>query len=532
MMMKTQNIFVVLLIAVMVLANVPTVDAADVWGPLGAGLTGTEVRFLHVWDGKLVAAGDFSTADGAPANNIAIWDGVQWLPLGDGWDVVDGITTHNGQLAVYGLRPDSTETEIAAWDGISWAAIVKSAKDPAIRRNNLASLTGKIYQADFNGETSNWTSSTLWEFDGTVWRGIRTYWSGPGVSTAKVSEMKVLDGELFVFGTPSGEVDSYDGANWTSYGTNLDMHAANGLAIVGGILRVAGYDIFGDPVVSTWNGVSWDLVLHCLTSRIDAVVEYSGELIISGVFDNSCVPSSSVVSWDGSIWSGVGGGMNHDVTSLEIYDGKLVAAGRFSTAGGVPTSLIAQLEVSTPVAISGFRARPTGNDIELSWKIVADERFDGFYVYRSESGDVDELLNTEMLSHEIRSFIDDTATPGSRYSYQLVAVGGETGDVRSQRATVALPKLTASLRQNIPNPFNPTTTIRFVVPEQGNVTITVYGPDGQKVRTLVDQSYSPGEQSAAWDGTDENGKRVASGVYYYRMRIGKITQSKKMLLIK
>ncbi|MBN1997588.1 T9SS type A sorting domain-containing protein, partial [candidate division KSB1 bacterium] len=88
------------------------------------------------------------------------------------------------------------------------------------------------------------------------------------------------------------------------------------------------------------------------------------------------------------------------------------------------------------------------------------------------------------------------------------------------------------LQQNYPNPFNPETTIRYSLPFAEFVTLTVYDILGKKIKTLVNENKAPGRYQVIWDGKDENGLKVASGVYVYRLSAGKFVQSFKMLLIK
>jgi hypothetical protein len=90
-----------------------------------------------------------------------------------------------------------------------------------------------------------------------------------------------------------------------------------------------------------------------------------------------------------------------------------------------------------------------------------------------------------------------------------------------------------ALMQNVPNPFNPATVIRYQVPVPGTmVNLAVYGADGRWIRTLIDGQHPGGAGSVEWDGTDSNGNRVASGVYFYRLRSEGFDQTKKMVLIK
>jgi hypothetical protein len=88
------------------------------------------------------------------------------------------------------------------------------------------------------------------------------------------------------------------------------------------------------------------------------------------------------------------------------------------------------------------------------------------------------------------------------------------------------------LRQNYPNPFNPTTVIRYALPKASGVKIEIYNVLGQKVRDLLNEEQEPGYKMIHWDGKDDNGNEVSSGVYFYRIEAGDFTKCKKMTLLK
>jgi len=88
------------------------------------------------------------------------------------------------------------------------------------------------------------------------------------------------------------------------------------------------------------------------------------------------------------------------------------------------------------------------------------------------------------------------------------------------------------LGQNFPNPFNPTTTIQFALPENSHVRVTVFNIIGQVVATVIDEDMEAGYHQAVWDGTDGDGRAVASGLYFYRLDAGTYSQSRKMVLLK
>jgi flagellar hook assembly protein FlgD len=90
-----------------------------------------------------------------------------------------------------------------------------------------------------------------------------------------------------------------------------------------------------------------------------------------------------------------------------------------------------------------------------------------------------------------------------------------------------------TLSQNYPNPFNPSTSIEFTVRERTRVSLKVYDVSGQLVRTLLEAERAPGEvHRMTWDGRNDAGQAVSSGVYFYRLVASDFTQTKKMVLLK
>jgi hypothetical protein len=88
------------------------------------------------------------------------------------------------------------------------------------------------------------------------------------------------------------------------------------------------------------------------------------------------------------------------------------------------------------------------------------------------------------------------------------------------------------LHQNYPNPFNPTTTIKFDMPMTSNVAINVYDATGKLVKTLVNEEKEAGYHQVVWEGKDNNGSEVPSGVYFYRIESEDFSKTHKMLLLK
>ena len=90
-----------------------------------------------------------------------------------------------------------------------------------------------------------------------------------------------------------------------------------------------------------------------------------------------------------------------------------------------------------------------------------------------------------------------------------------------------------SLADNFPNPFNPTTTIKYALSQAADVELTVYNVVGQPVRTLVAEHQSAGRYAVEWDATDDSGHSLSSGMYFYHLEAGgEFREIKKMLLLK
>ena len=155
----------------------------------------------------------------------------------------------------------------------------------------------------------------------------------------------------------------------------------------------------------------------------------------------------------------------------------------------------------------------------------------GYNVYRNE--DPTPLNDTPITE----TTYNDPNAPIGTYRYDVTAVytTGEsssaywTGDVEAGENDI--PAKTA-LGFNAPNPIISQTKINFSLHKKSKVSLDIYNTKGQKVKTLVSSEMEPGNYSVIWSGTDNNNKKVASGIYFYKMKAGKYTSTKKMILMK
>jgi len=110
----------------------------------------------------------------------------------------------------------------------------------------------------------------------------------------------------------------------------------------------------------------------------------------------------------------------------------------------------------------------------------------------------------------------------------IIFLGNQLGSITNAGPT---PKVT-SLAQNYPNPFNPQTTIAFTLKDRGGVSLKVYSVNGELVRTLVNENRAANSYKVTWDGRNDAGSTVSSGVYFYKLVTNNFSQTKKMVLLK
>jgi len=187
-----------------------------------------------------------------------------------------------------------------------------------------------------------------------------------------------------------------------------------------------------------------------------------------------------------------------------------------------------------PVAISLFNAFPTNGGVKLQaqfYSTLADAKFVVVYRADGRTDDFRTLTTVNAPGNGNFTYVDNTAVSGGSYSYKISVIEGDN-EYFSAVASVKLPGASVTLSQNVPNPFNPETTIRFTLPSSERVSLAIYSANGALVRTLVDGVQPTGTHDFTWNGQDSKGNAVSSGVYFYRLTAGKFNETRKMVLLK
>ncbi len=179
----------------------------------------------------------------------------------------------------------------------------------------------------------------------------------------------------------------------------------------------------------------------------------------------------------------------------------------------------------------------TGAGNYLTWDVCPDDDFQHHNVYRFTDPGFDPSPAT-LIHSTIGTDWNDPEYDGWQVYYKVTALdyaGNESPPASAGTATGITERTVprqVSLAQNVPNPFNPTTTITVGLPVASNVALSVFDVGGHLVRTLVDGPVPAGFRSFTWDGRNARGVPVASGVYFYRMKTPQYQKTLKMQLLK
>jgi hypothetical protein len=221
--------------------------------------------------------------------------------------------------------------------------------------------------------------------------------------------------------------------------------------------------------------------------------------------------------------------LNYLVEALDAgtYEYAITAIYTNPDGESVPTAPVTAEIVLNPPSNVDAQSQPP--NIMITWQ--APERgVDNYNIYR------DDMLIEEGVTGFM--FIDLNISPYHYWNITAVYDGdwesefSETVGMGSGTNPNLVPLVT-KLNNNYPNPFNPETLISFSTTEAvENTVIIIYNLKGQKIKTLLNEILPAGDHTVNWNGTDDNGKNVSSGVYLYKMQAGNYIETKKMILIK
>ncbi len=200
------------------------------------------------------------------------------------------------------------------------------------------------------------------------------------------------------------------------------------------------------------------------------------------------------------------------------------------------TALLRPFEIEVATKLENFHAAANKDHVELTWTLSEPPEDGEPVVYRATlpGSDFVRLYNSRISVSDLTwTCADYSCEPGVEYRYRVYFnnTGGEM-DYLFDTGIMSIAGIPLTLYQNFPNPFNPHTSIRFFLPREERVVLTVYNASGQLVRTLSEQNMTSGQKEVRWNGLDNQGKTVSSGVYFYTLRAGSTALTRKMVLLR
>ncbi|HLG31645.1 MAG TPA: T9SS type A sorting domain-containing protein [Ignavibacteriaceae bacterium] len=246
-----------------------------------------------------------------------------------------------------------------------------------------------------------------------------------------------------------------------------------------------------------------------------------------------------------SLWSKTIGGSGDDraFSVATAQDGShLVTGWAWSYGQGMGDVYLVKLQDSVvPVELISFKAETAGADVILNWSTASEINNLGFEIQRKRSGGGNQqsewiligFVDGSGTTSETKSynFTDNNLNPGS-YSYRLKQIDFDgTFEYLNEIEVEVFVPIEFSLEQNFPNPFNPSTIIRYSVPDIGEssslVVLKIYNVLGNEIATLANEEKAAGQYEVEFNAGD-----FTSGTYFYRLQTGVFTETKKMLLIR
>jgi len=399
---------------------------------------------------------------------------------------------------------------------------------------------------------------------------------GPVLRESKLTFVAPATGDFFARISHVGDLTQYG-----IYRARAFEHPITGvlLAPIGLRADADNTHVDGDPVTLTWlNGSVYDSVqvvvsgptTTVLSTMLDGDVTSLNTALDRGLYRYSVRGKVGVqlsTASEGCVYAGV-----YQTSFADSYDG---TPPLYSWQAQNPWGTTSSIFFNAPNAITDSPVGDYANNVDVNIELkmpvrlgtagqlqfhhicITEATYDfGYVEITADDGQTwTPLAAFDMDDHpgwndgvaSNGDFIQETIALSAydnqvvRIRFRLVTDGGVVEDgwyidnVSFTSNTTAAPELSAvrySLQPNHPNPFNPSTTIHYSLALPGRVDLRVYDLRGRLVRTLVASDRPAGWQQALWDGKDDAGTAVASGVYFYRLESGTFLQSRKMLLLK
>jgi hypothetical protein len=471
------------------------------WVTLGEGIRGVAgfglVTSLVISGNLLYVGGEFTTAGGSPARNVALWDGGEWVPLGSGLDnrVASLAVNESGDLYAAGnftTAGSQPAGGIAAWDGASWSPLGTGVAFP-FHVDAIALVGGDVIAGGLFPSIGGVAAENLALWDGASWSPLGGGTNGLVHTLAVEGDRIYVAGEFSQVGTTLSEGLAFlDEEGWHDLPRAFDGTGVSALVVSGDTLFVGGtFTLVGET------------------------------------------PAHGLAMFDGADWSELGGGVAGGLAALSRLGNRFLAGGAFGRTGTGPglNFSFGDLDAMVPVSLSGFRAARIASGVAVTWAVTEREA-GAAYRIRREDRRVETEIATGHLDRVGEYEVIDDSPPAGAVRYWLL-VTARDGSVRrhgpAELEALVLPGPVLALSPNHPNPFAEGTEIRFLLPESAVVRLEVFDARGRTVRRLLDAPLPAGAHEARWDGRSASGDPAAGGIYFVRLSASGAVRTGKMV---
>ncbi len=466
--------------------------------PFGFGTVSDAIS----WNNELVLCGQFRGSHETTSLNLVAYGENGWrslFPRGRGiwWDNTD-IWPYQDRVISY--RPADSHGpfdpifDIVQSNSSTWSVLTTTTYGPVLGMLSDGAEIAMIFQ-----DVGQQSTAGVWE-SGESWNYLP-----PSTQTPTIFH----NGTLY---SPGNIILKSEAGQWVPMMESV-TGSVSSLGIWNDQLVASGEftAINGEPVrrLAIITGGSWQEIGGGLNGPVDVLCEWNGKLVVAGDFTEAGgLPVPGLAVWSGHEWTALGeSGVDGTINAMDALDSRLFIGGDFSSIDGMPASNLARYDGS-------------------NWSTVADSfngHINNLHAWNSRifiSGDF-----TYVIAHDAWG---DAYNPhmyrfASRYLFNVA------NDPQNPEPT-DLPITQTTIPPNTPNPFNPSTEIRFDLARPGLVHLTVHDTRGRLVRTLLNEPRGTGSATVTWDGCDDRQRALPSGVYIVKLQTAEESASRKVTL--
>jgi M6 family metalloprotease-like protein len=336
-------------------------------------------------------------------------------------------------------------------------------------------------------------------------------------------------------GVHSGSIDAGDPAGHDPDGSIADQGLFGG---PGALFAAPAYvrDLVAVATNDTTIALSWE---GLVPTGLDYYAIYA---------DTATGFRPNVSNFVGSVDASINSYMHHPVAAgcrhyrVCVVNDAGYAGGYSNEAGACAAGPDLIPPVVAVVYPAGGESFAPGDTVDIQWTATDNRQVDSVSIYYSENAGLDYILvaHGEPNDSPYRWIAPAVASDSCLIKVVAFDPGPLAGEatcdslftIRVITDADGMPAFAFSLSQNYPNPFNPSTTIEYSIAKTSPVEIAIFDVGGHKIRTLVSEMKAAGSYRAVWNGRNDRGSSVASGMYFYRLTAGDFTRIRKMILLR